>query len=217
MSKFSERFKELRKSRKLSQQELADLLHTSKSSVNMYERGEREPGLEMLETMADFFNVDMDFLLGKTSVINEAFTNCEPSNISYIIKDDIYSIPLFGSVSAGFGAYASDEILDYIPTVIRNPYEAKETLAIRVTGESMYPKIEDGDIIVVHKQDSVDSGSIAVLLLDGDEGLVKKVEYGHDWIDLISINPEYPPRHFKGSEVTRLRVLGLVRQIIKTV
>ena len=69
----------------------------------------------------------------------------------------------------------------------------------------------------MHKQDSVDSGSIAVLLLDGDEGLVKKVEYGPDWIDLISINPEYSPRHFKGSEVTRLRVLGLVRQIIKTV
>lgn len=141
----------------------------------------------------------------------------EESNISYVIKDNIYSIPLFGSVSAGFGAYASDEILDYIPTVIRNPYEARETLAIRVTGDSMYPKIEDGDIIVVHKQDSVDSGSIAVVLLDGDEGLVKKVEYGPDWIDLISINPEYKTRHFEGMEVTRLRILGLVRQIIKTV
>ena len=72
MSKFSERFKMLRASRKLSQQELADNLGTSKSSVNMYERGEREPGLEMLETIADYFNVDMDYLMGKSSIANRA-------------------------------------------------------------------------------------------------------------------------------------------------
>lgn len=70
MSKFSERFKELRKSRNLSQQELANYLKTSKSSVNMYERGEREPGIEMLENIADYFNVDMDFLLGKSQTAN---------------------------------------------------------------------------------------------------------------------------------------------------
>lgn len=75
MSKFSEKFKELRKSRNLSQQELADYLHTSKSSVNMYERGEREPGLEMLEAIADYFNVDMDYLIGKADVANKALSS----------------------------------------------------------------------------------------------------------------------------------------------
>lgn len=79
MSKFSERFKELRSCRKLSQQELADKLGTSKSSVNMYERGEREPSLEMLECIADFFNVDMDYLLGKSQVANQALSLIEKS------------------------------------------------------------------------------------------------------------------------------------------
>lgn len=74
MSKFSDRIKELRSSRKLSQQELADQLGTSKSSVNMYERGEREPGIEMLENIADFFNVDMDYLLGKSSTPNKVLS-----------------------------------------------------------------------------------------------------------------------------------------------
>lgn len=69
MSKFHLRLRELRNSRKLSQQELANLLEISKSSINMYERGEREPGLDALEAMADFFNVDMDYLMGKTSEI----------------------------------------------------------------------------------------------------------------------------------------------------
>ena len=79
MSKFSERFKELRSSRKLSQQELANKLGTSKSSVNMYERGEREPSLEMLECIADFFNVDMDYLLGKSRTANQVLALKEKS------------------------------------------------------------------------------------------------------------------------------------------
>ena len=69
MPKFNLRLRELRCSRRLSQQELADLLKISKSSINMYERGEREPKLDTLEAIADFFNVDMDYLMGITSDI----------------------------------------------------------------------------------------------------------------------------------------------------
>lgn len=70
----------------------------------------------------------------------------------------------------------------------------------------MYPKIEDGDLVVIRKQSSVDSGQIAVVLIDGDEGLVKKVYYGDNWIELVSINPEYAPKRFEGSEVKELRL-----------
>ncbi len=141
----------------------------------------------------------------------------ERSNIAAEIDSgSIYRIPVFESVSAGFGAYASDEILDYIPVVIKNPYDVEDTLAIKVKGDSMYPKIEDGDIIIVRKQTSVDSGSIAVLLLDGEEGLVKKVVYGANWIELHSINPEYKTKRFEGREVMRLQVVGLVIGSYKT-
>lgn len=66
MSRFSERFKLLRAERHLSQQDLATQLGISKSSVNMYERGEREPNLITLELIADYFNVDLDYLLGNS-------------------------------------------------------------------------------------------------------------------------------------------------------
>lgn len=67
MAKFSDRFRQLRTENGLSQSEMAKQLGcVSKSSVNMYERGEREPSLETLEVIADYFNVDMDYLLGKT-------------------------------------------------------------------------------------------------------------------------------------------------------
>jgi transcriptional regulator with XRE-family HTH domain len=66
MSRFHLRLRELRKVHGLSQQELADRLKISKSSINMYERGEREPGIDTLENIADFFNVDLSYLTGKS-------------------------------------------------------------------------------------------------------------------------------------------------------
>jgi repressor LexA len=67
----------------------------------------------------------------------------------------------------------------------------------------------------VHKQTSVDSGSVAVVLLDGEEGLVKKVLYGEDWIELHSFNPMYPVMRFEGKDVLRLKVVGLVKTVVK--
>ena len=67
MSIFSTRLKELRGMANLSQQELSKIIGISKSSINMYERGEREPGLETVRALADFFNVRTDYLLGKTN------------------------------------------------------------------------------------------------------------------------------------------------------
>ena len=81
----------------------------------------------------------------------------------------------------------------------------------------MYPKIEDEDIVVVRKQSSVDSGQIAVVLIDNEDGLVKKVIYDKDTIELHSINPEYQTKIFNGKDVLRVSIVGLVRQIIKNV
>lgn len=75
MSKFPIRLRELRQSRDISMQKLSEYVGKSKSSINMYERGEREPGLDMLEAIADFFNVDLDYLLGKSDIPNRALTN----------------------------------------------------------------------------------------------------------------------------------------------
>ena len=67
MAQFYKILKLLRAEKHMSQQELADALGISKSAINMYERGERQPNFETLETIADYFNVDMDYLLGRTT------------------------------------------------------------------------------------------------------------------------------------------------------
>ena len=79
----------------------------------------------------------------------------------------------------------------------------------------MIPKFEEGDLALVRYQQSVDSGSYAVALIDDDNGVIKRVMYGTNWIELQSLNPMYSPRRFEGEDVTRVRIFGLVRKIIK--
>ena len=75
MAKFGNILKKLRKDRCISQTELAKALGLSFSAISMYERGSREPDFETLEAIADFFNVSMDYLLGKTSFLSPILDN----------------------------------------------------------------------------------------------------------------------------------------------
>lgn len=175
---------------------------------------ESVPRKTTLLKIADYFGVTVEDLLKE-----EELTPARPSSDTLypLEQQNVRMIPLFESVSAGFGAAAVDEIVDYIPAYIPDAQEAAETIFIKVHGDSMFPKIEDGDVIQVHKQESVDSGSIAVVLLDGEDGLVKKVVYGETWIELHSVNPMYKTQRFNGRDVLRIRVVGLVQKIIKDV
>lgn len=87
MSTFNVRLKELRKGRHLSQRELADKLHISKSAVSMYEGGQREPDHGTLEMIADYFNVDMDYLLGRKDTVLR-YLEVSPNN-KQIEEDDV--------------------------------------------------------------------------------------------------------------------------------
>lgn len=216
---FTDRLLELLKERGLKQKDLIEAIGIGKNQILYWKKNGVVPNKVTQKAIADYFGVSVEYLLGQTDDRSEEKTPSyeEGSNAIFLDNNKIRMIPLFESVSAGFGAYPDEQVIDYIPLYISNPHEAKETLCITVRGDSMYPKIEDGDVIQVHKQDSVDSGRIAVVLIDGMEAVVKKVTYGADWIELHSINPEYKTRRFEGQSVTRVRVLGQVKKIIKSV
>ena len=207
MADVGQYIKQLRTERKLTQEELGEFLGVQKAAVQKWESGAvKNLKRETIKKLSEIFDV---------SPGNFITSESEKSNISAVYLDEIRKIPVFESVSAGFGTYADSLVVDYIPMFIKNSAEVPLLMGIKVQGDSMYPTIEDGDIIIVRRQSSVDSGSIAVMLIDNEDGVVKKVEYGKNWIDLISINPMYPKRHFEGEDVTRLRVMGLVKQVIK--
>lgn len=212
--------KRLSKEKGIKQGFLCSQLGMTYAYLNDVAKGKSTMSDDRIKKIADVLGTTYEYLTDQTDdpKPKNKKTPEITSNADIISTGkNIYMIPLFENVSAGFGAYADDHITDYIPMYFSNPAEANESIFITVRGDSMYPKIENGDSVLIHKQSSVDSGTIAVVLLDEDEALVKRVVYDKDWIELHSINPMYPPMRFEGADVLRIQVLGAVKVILKRV
>ena len=210
MSRFSDRLRALRKDRDLTQQALADRLEISKSSINMYERGEREPGIQTLEAIADLFNVDMDYLIGKSSVPNRAaeILPLEPFAPNH-------RIPILGRIRAGLPLYAEEHVEGYTYTDLNG---GAEYFALRVTGDSMNAaRIGDGDTLIIRRQECVDNGQIAVVLVGDDEATVKRFFQNGHTVTLMpqSTNPVHQPQIYDTRDI-QIRVVGLVVQSMIT-
>ena len=194
--------KRLRAESGLTQDRLGELVGVTGKAVCSWELGLKTPRMPVIERLADLFGVS------KTEIIEDA----KSTPVSPITR-----VPILGRVAAGSGCLADDNLDGYenVPTDILSTEE--EYILLNVKGDSMSPKIEEGDRLLIHLQPSVDSGSYAVVLIDDEDGVVKKVCYSKNRIELISENPYYPPRIFEDSEVTRVRVVGLVKYIFRKV
>lgn len=212
--------KELRRVNNLSQKEMAEKLGMNKRTYASYERGERDLSTSALLSICQTFNISSDELLGNTPPNSEPSLTTSPEYRGFNIldKENIYMIPIFRTVSAGFGAYADDQICGYEPLYLESQREAEETLAIAVKGDSMYPKIEEDDLVVVHKQDYFENGDIVVAVVCGEnDGFVKRAFQTEGKLTLESINPSYPPMVFSGSKLDDIKIMGVVKKVIKSV
>ena len=197
------RIKEIRKERDMTLDDVAKKVGVAKSTIQRYEAGHNiSPKLPVLASIAKAFNVNEDWLTGFSNI------KTPPSKNTY---DTRIPIPVLGEVSAGLGVFANDNITGYI-------FEEKDTLRsdseyayLKVVGDSMYPEFKEGDLVFVQVQPSVESGSYAVVTVDDEIGMVKKVVYDKDFVELQSVNPMYPPRRFEQEDVLRVRVFGLVK------
>ena len=265
-----DRIKTLRNKRGLSQQELANALNVSKSSVAMWETNKREPDTNMLVNIADFFNCSLDYLLGRSDTeiddsvldklnsidddllelygniyeaqIAQKARNGQPVVEGALTAQEISHIKKYRTLD-GYGKKAVDSVLavEYercvsdatdniaayriVPYSVlpasagpgewfeNNNYEelsipdlpkfTQADFAVRVHGDSMLPDYEDGDIVLVHRQDSVQVGEIGIFWEESIGGLIK--EMGTD--SLISHNKDYDDILLKNK---RIRCYGRV-------
>ncbi len=205
MIKFNMRLKYLREEANISQQYLADKIGISKSSINMYERGEREPGLETLEAIADFFNCDMDYLLGKSDTKNKYLAKKNIPDASNIIPlPPTKKIPLLGSIACGEPILAEENIDDYI----KLDKDVPADFALRCKGDSMInARIFDGDIVYIRQQPDVENGEIAAVLI-GNEATLKKVHKYPNKLVLSPCNPIYDDLIYHEDPINEIRILG---------
>ena len=214
MAEFYEQLKKAMQIRNISQGELCKRTGIPKSAMSQYMSGKFKPKQTRTFLIAEALRVNESWLMGfEQEPMEKAI---EPSNtLTVLPSDKIFMRPLYNSVAAGFGAPAENTIVSYIPTFINNSLEKDKYIWVNVEGDSMSPLIDEGSKILIRMQESIDSGQIAVVLIDNEEAVVKKVEYGNDYVTLISVNPYYPPRKFEGREVLRVRVVGVVKEVSK--
>lgn len=199
---FSNNLKVQRKRAGLTQVELANKLHVANGTVAMWETGKREPNFETIQKIAELFNVTVDDLIGSSR------EGIAPS------KKKGVKIPVLGRVAAGIPITAVEEVLDY--------EEIEESLAktgdfygLQIRGTSMEPKFSEGDVVIVRQQNDVESGEIAIVLVNGDDATCKRVVKHENGLSLISLNPSFPPKFFTDQEVEQLpvRIIGRVMEL----
>ena len=194
------RIKELREQHHLTQDELAKKLGISKSTIGMYETNKRQPDTETKEAIADLFNVDMDYLYGRSDIKNKSAQIIELASTGV-------KIPVLGYVRAGYPIYAEENIIDY--EEISNAMAAKgEFFGLRICGNSMEPRMFENDVVIVRKQPDIESGEVAVVLVNGSDGTVKKIIKSDNGIMLVPLNSNcsYEPHFYSNNEIQTLPV-----------
>ena len=176
----------------LSQVQLAEILHVAPTTYNNWELGRRDPDHNMTVRIAEALGVSVDELLGVTP------------------KRSV-KIPVYARVTAGVPIEALTEIVDYEEIPERMARNGQH-IAFLVSGHSMEPYMRDGNVLIVRVQPDVEDGEIAVVTINGDDGVVKKIKKTPTGVTLVSLNPAYEPMYYSNEEITDLpvRVVGRV-------
>ena len=189
------RIKELRKHRGLSQKQLADALYVNQTAVSQWERGATTPSKETLIKLANILNTSTDDLLGN--------------------KSSVSRIPVVGVVPAGIAIEAIEDILDY-EEITPEMAQLGDLFGLRVKGDSMEPRIKEGDVLIIRKQDTAETGDIVIAFVNGDnEATVKKYVRHDEGISLVPYNQAYTPKFFTKNEIEKLpvRIIGKVIEL----
>ncbi len=191
------RIKELRQGRKIKQSELADYLGVAQNTLSYWERGVYDIDNASLKKLADYFGVSVDSLLGGSA---------DPLSFNNIFPISTKKVPLLGDVACGEPIWAEEQHGEFVAV----SQDVDCDFCLRAKGDSMIgARIFDGDVVFVRKQDTVENGEVAVVIIE-DEATLKRVYWYPDQSKLVlsAENPAYAPFVFSGAELEQVRILG---------
>lgn len=192
------RLKPLRKERGLLQKDVAEHLNVAVSTYSYWENGKFEPDQNSLKKLADFYNVTVDYIL------------CREKNPP-LDKQGVrgVKIPVYGEIAAGIPIEAIEDIIDF-EEITPEMAETGEYIALKVKGDSMAPRILEGDVVIIRRQETIESGEIAAVMVNGDSATLKKIKYADNGLWLMGNNPSFQPIFYSKQECATLpvRILG---------
>lgn len=196
---FSKRLSEMMQRENINQVELSRIIGVSESTVGKWILCKSMPRMGIIQKLADHFHV------GKSYFLEEAPKDSSPTGRGV-------RIPVLGRVVAGIPIEAVEEILDY-EEITPELAATGEFFALQVRGSSMEPTLRDGDVVIVKKQPTVDSGDIAIVLVNGNDATVKEIKESPAGITLIGHNVAvYTPHFYSNHDIESLpiQIIGKV-------
>jgi repressor LexA len=201
---FSELLKQCRKKQGISQAELASKLGVTQQAVGKWESGKSSPDPSTVARIAELLNTTADYLLGLYRPVSNVSAPEERFFGSY--SESL--IPVIGTVKAGYGALAFEEDYGQEYARVKDP---SNYFYLVVRGDSMEPRIQDGDLALVHKQDTLENGDLGVLIYgDEGEGTLKRYIQRGNCVVLQPFNPAYNELVIKGEDLNHLHIAGRV-------
>lgn len=210
---FSERLRKLRRERNLTQTELANSLNVSNGTIAMWETEKRQPDLDMVSRIASFFNVSVDYLMGREQKVDNNVAGVQ-------LARQTIKIPVYGTIPAGVPIEMIEDsyIEDYEDINADLLRGGNKYFALKVKGDSMLPKFEDGDVLILKQTENCENGAFCAVSINHTECTFKKVIKKMSGLTLMPLNPDFEPLFFTNKEVAELPVtiLGVVKEVRRT-
>ena len=201
---FATNFKRLLEKKGKTQSDVVADLRITSSTVSDWANAEKYPRVDKMQILADYLGVLISDLREEQKPL--------PAGLERIDLSKYHKIPILGRISAGMPIYAEENIEGYTLTDLNG---GAEYFGLRVTGDSMNAmRINEGDIVIVRRQEEVESGEIAVVLVDGENATIKRFYSTNSTVTLMpqSTNPVHQPQIYD-LEYTDIKVLGKVIKV----
>ena len=157
------------------------------------------PRIDKIQLLANYFSIQKSDLVESKEKIDSLGNNFNNKQ----------AFPLLGTVKAGYNYLASENIIGYV-TIDKKLSDPENYFALKVTGDSMQPVLYEEDIVIIHKQNNIESGQIGIVLINDEEATVKKIIKHNDCIELIAFNSYYPPKKLTNKD--KFKIIGKVTE-----
>lgn len=182
-----------------SRNDMCEALGVKYTTFTDWVKGNSYPRIDKIELMANYFGISKADLVEKR--------NSAPTKSGVTIN-------VLGRVAAGIPIDCVEEIID-TEEITQDMASTGEFFGLQIHGDSMEPRMKDGDVVIVRQQDDAETDNIVIAIVNGNEATCKRLKKYAEGIALISTNPSYEPMYFSNKEIAEkpVRIIGVVKEL----
>lgn len=187
------------KIRGIDQSDIVNGLDITASTVSDWVNGKKYPRVDSMQLLAEFLGV----------VLSDLTSDSNDKTVKSV------RIPVLGTIPAGIPIEAIEDVIDWEEIPIEMTKGGKEYFALKIRGDSMYPRYEDEDVVIFRKQDTCENGQDCAVMVNGNDATFKRVRLSEKGVTLQPLNPKYDPKVFSNEDVMNLpvRVIGVAVEL----